>query len=111
MPPSTITSRHSQQGIHRDCGTRIAPPSVPTLYQSGALRAQRFLRITQRSLHRHRRVQPALLRETLDYVLGARPLEYRAGFLDAIGAYVLLALEGCQLNPETWDALEAIERR
>jgi len=32
-------------------------------------------------------------------------------FLDAIGAYVLLALEGCQLNPETWDALEAVERQ
>ncbi|WP_249309241.1 hypothetical protein [Ralstonia insidiosa] len=87
------------------------PPSVPTLYQSGALRAQRFLRITQRSLHRHRKFQPALLRETLDYVLGARPLEYRAGFLDAIGAYLLLALEGCQLNPDTWDALAAVERR
>lgn len=67
-------------------------PPVPTVYQSGALRAQRFLRITQRMLYRHRKFQPALLRETLDYVLGARPMEYRAGFLDAIGAYVLLAL-------------------
>jgi len=30
------------------------------------------------------------------------------GFLDAVAAYLLLALEGCQLSPETWDVLEAL---
>lgn len=62
----------------RELASYPSPP-VPTVYQSGALRA--------------------------------RPMEYRAGFLDAIGAYLLLALEGCQLNPDTWDVLADIERR
>jgi hypothetical protein len=94
----------------RDIASFPSPPTR-TAYQSGALRAQRFLQITHRTLFRHRTFEPALLRETLDYVLCARSLEYRAGFLDAIGAYVLLALEGCQLNPRTWDVLAAVERR
>jgi len=38
------------------------------------------------------------------------PPEYRAGFLDAIGAFVLMTLEGCQVNPETWEVLTAVER-
>ncbi|WP_296227815.1 hypothetical protein [Ralstonia sp. UBA689] len=88
-----------------------SPPPTSPVYQAGALRAKRFLRITQRTLSRHRTFQPVLLRETLDYVLCAHPLEYRAGFLDAIGAYVLLALEGCQLSPDTWDVLADVERR
>jgi len=100
-----------QQSGLRPASFPSPPQSIPTAYQAGVLHARRFLRITQRSLFRHRTFQPALLRETLDFVLGARPMEYRTGFLDAIGAYVLLALEGCQLNPETWDALEAVGRR
>ena len=94
----------------RDLASYPSPP-IPRVCQSGALRAQRFLHITQRALHRHRRFEPALLRETLDYVLGARSMEYCAGFLDAIGAYVLLALEGCQLSPDTWDVLTDVKRR
>lgn len=38
------------------------------------------------------------------------PPEYRAGFLDGIGAFVSMVLEGCQINPETWEVLSAIER-
>lgn len=100
-----------QQSGLRPASFPSPPLTRRTPYQSGALRAQRFLRLAQRSMSRHRVFQPALLRETLDYVLCARSLEYRAGFLDTIGAYVLLALEGCQLNPDTWDALAAVERR
>nr|WP_311530123.1 hypothetical protein [uncultured Ralstonia sp.] len=99
-----------QQSGLRPASFPSPPLTRRTPYQCGALRAQRFLRLTQRSMFRHREFQPALLRETLDYVLCARPLEYRAGFLDAIGAYVLLALEGCQLDLSTWDVLAAIER-
>jgi hypothetical protein len=32
------------------------------------------------------------------------------GFLDAIGAFVSMVLEGCQVNPETWEVLTAVER-
>ncbi|GCB06080.1 hypothetical protein [Ralstonia sp. SET104] len=41
------------------------------------------------------------------------PPEYRRGFLDGIGAFVSMVLEGCQINPETWDVLTvltAVER-
>ena len=94
----------------RELASYPSPP-IPTVYQSGALHAQVFLRMTQRTLYRHRTFEPRLLRDTLDGVLGAKPMEYRAGFLDAIGAYVLLALEGCQLSPDTWDVLADVERR
>lgn len=36
--------------------------------------------------------------------------EGQNGFLHAIGAYVLMTLEGCQVNPETWEVLTAVER-
>jgi len=35
------------------------------------------------------------------------PPEYRAGFLDAIGAFLLTTLES---NPETWEVLTTIEQ-
>jgi hypothetical protein len=82
-----------QQSGLRPASFPSPPLTRRTPYQSGALRAQRFLRLAQRSMSRHRVFQPALLRETLDYVLCAR------------------SLEGCQLNPDTWDALAAVERR
>nr|WP_311528759.1 hypothetical protein [uncultured Ralstonia sp.] len=41
---------------------------------------------------------------------GIHPPEFKRGFLDAIGAYVLMTLEGCQVNPETWEVLTAVER-
>jgi len=77
-----------------------------------SIRQFRFGERFQKSeLRRHRKFEPALLREMLDHVLGARSMEYRAGFLDAIGAYVLLALEGCQLSLGTWDVLAGVKRR
>jgi hypothetical protein len=39
------------------------------------------------------------------------PLDYRAGFMDALGAYVLLTLEGCQLDPQDWDVLAAVKQQ
>jgi hypothetical protein len=41
---------------------------------------------------------------------GIHPPEFRRGFLDAIGAFVLTTLEGRQVNPETWEVLTAVER-
>lgn len=33
------------------------------------------------------------------------PPEYRRGFLDGIGTFVSMVLEGRQINPETWEVL------
>ena len=84
-------------------------PSPPTQYQAGALALRRFLQRTQKTLAQQRRFHPALLREALDYNVGGLSLDYRAGFLEALGAYVLLTLEGCQLDPQDWDVLAAVK--
>ncbi len=36
--------------------------------------------------------------------------EYRAGFLDAIGAYLLTTLEGVLVDPYRWEVLDLLER-
>lgn len=64
-------------------------PSPPTQYQAGALALRRFLQRTQTTLYH----------------------DYRAGFMDALGAYVLLTLEGCQLDPRDWDVLTAVKQQ
>ena len=84
-------------------------PSPPTQYQAGALALRRFLQRTQKTLSQQRQFHPALLREALDYNVGQLSLDYRAGFLEALGAYVLLTLEGCQLDPQGWDVLAAVK--
>ena len=84
-------------------------PSPPTQYQAGALALRRFLQRTQKTLSQQRQFHPALLREALAYNVGQLSLDYRAGFLEALGAYVLLTLEGCQLDPQDWDVLAAVK--
>ena len=84
-------------------------PSKRRIYLTGALAARDFLCRTQSDLHRHQRYEPNVLRWELANS-GIHPPEYRAGFLDAIGAYVLMTLEDCQVNPETWEVLTAVER-
>ncbi|WP_052321693.1 hypothetical protein [Ralstonia sp. A12] len=86
-------------------------PSPPKLYEAGALALRRFLQQTQQSVYRNREFHPALLREHVDHNVGLLPLDYRAGFMDALGAYVLLTLEGCQLDPKDWDVLAMVKRR
>ncbi len=86
-------------------------PSPPKLYEAGALALRRFLQQTRQSVYRNREFHPALLREHVDYNVGLLPLDYRAGFMDALGAYVLLTLEGCQLDPQDWDVLAAVKQR
>lgn len=86
-------------------------PSPPIAYQAGALDARRFLRHTQRMLYRLREFRPEVLREMLDDILRMEPSpDYRAGFLDALGAYLLLALEGCQPRPTNWNVLADVPR-
>lgn len=84
-------------------------PSKRRIYLTGALAARDFLCRTQSDMRRHRQYTPDALRWELAYT-GIHPPEFRRGFLDAIGAYVLMMLEGCQVNPETWEVLTAVER-
>lgn len=79
-------------------------------YLTGALAAREFLRQTQLHLHLHRRFQPAALRETIAQLRCVYPPAYVKGFLDAISAYLLITLEGCLIDPQTWDVLSAVDR-
>ena len=78
-------------------------------YLTGALAARDFLRRTQSDLRMYRAFRADTLRWELAYS-NIHPPEYRRGFLDGIGAFVSMVLEGCQINPETWEVLIAIER-
>ncbi|MGM3273367.1 hypothetical protein [Ralstonia sp. 24A2] len=72
---------------------------------------RRFLQQTQKTVYRNREFQPTLLRKQIDYNVGLLPLDYRAGFIDALGVYVQLTLEGCQLDPRDWDVLAAVKQQ
>lgn len=78
-------------------------------YLLGALAAQEFLRHTQTFLYCSRQFQPRTLCWEIEQITVVHPPEYRAGFLDAIGTYVLTALEGCLLNPHNWPDLSDLE--
>ena len=84
-------------------------PSQRRTYLTGALAARDNLSRTQADLRIHRQFRADTLRWALAYAVG-HPPEYRAGFLDGIGAFVSMVLEGCQVNPETWEVLSAVER-
>lgn len=84
-------------------------PTQRRSYLAGALAARAYLCRTQADLRVHRQFKPDSLRWALAHT-GTHAPEYRAGFVDAIGAFVLMALEGCQVNPHTWDVCAAVER-
>ncbi|WP_104657361.1 hypothetical protein [Ralstonia insidiosa] len=79
-------------------------------YLSGALAAREFLRRTQSDLHVHRQFRPNALRWEFAFTVGLHPHEFRAGFLDAIGAYLLTTLEGVLVDPYRWEVLDLLER-
>lgn len=79
------------------------------IYLTGALAARDYLCRTQNDLRVHHQFRADTLRWELAYA-NIHPPEYRRGFLDGIGAFVPMVLEGCQINPETWEVLIAIER-
>ena len=84
-------------------------PTQRRTYLTGALAARDYLCRTQTDLRIQRQLRPDALRWALAHAT-KHPPEYRAGFLDGIGAFVSMVLEGCQINPETWEVLSAIER-
>ena len=84
-------------------------PTQRRIYLTGALAARDYLRHTRTDLRTHRQFRPDTLRWELAYS-ARQPPEFRAGFLDGIGAFVSMVLEGCQVNPDTWEVLTALER-
>ena len=84
-------------------------PAKRRIYLTGALAARDYLCRTQTDLRVHQHSRPDTLRWDLAYA-SSHPPEWRLGFLDAIGAFVSMVLEGCQVNPETWEVLTAVER-
>ncbi|CAH0442626.1 hypothetical protein [Ralstonia pseudosolanacearum] len=80
------------------------------IYLTGALAARDFLRRTQSDLHTHQHYQPESLRWEMVFATASHPPEFLAGFVDAIGAFVQMTLEGCDINPQTWEVLIAVDR-
>ena len=79
-------------------------------YLNGALSAREFLRRTQAGLKLHRQFEPRVLRWELQMHASDKSAEYQAGFLDAIGVYVLTTLEGVLVELYRWELLEELER-
>lgn len=63
-------------------------------YVKGALSGRDFLLRTQAGLKVHRHLEPKTLSWEYQIHIQDKPAEYQAGFLAAIGAYVLTTLEG-----------------
>ncbi|MGH1511475.1 hypothetical protein [Ralstonia solanacearum] len=87
-----------------------AQTSKRRIYLTGALAGREFLRRTQSDLHVHQQYLPESLRWEMVFTTASQPPEFLAGFVDAIGAFVLMTLEGCDINPQTWEVLAAVER-
>ena len=56
------------------------------------------------------RAEPKTLRWEYQLHIQGKPAEYQAGFLDAIGAYVLTTLEGVLVDLYRWEILRVLER-
>lgn len=78
------------------------------IYLTGALAGRDFLRRTQSDLRVHQQYLPESLRWEMVFATASQPPEFLAGFVDAIEAVVLMTLEGCDINPQTWEVLAAV---
>ena len=79
-------------------------------YLQGALSGREFLRRTQAGLKLHRQFEPKTLRWEFQIHVQDKSAEYQAGFLDAIGAYMLTTLEGVLVDLYRWEILRVLER-
>lgn len=78
-------------------------------YLQGALGGRDFLCRMQVALKLHRQFEPRALRAEYKRHLQDKPAEYQAGFLDAIGAYMLITLEGVLVDVNRWEVLRVLE--
>jgi len=81
------------------------------VYLSGALEAQSFLHWIQADARANQRFEPTRLRSQINSVTLAQPPAFRAGFIDAIGAFIALTLEGVSPNPQQWDVRTVLDQR
>nr|WP_311529067.1 hypothetical protein [uncultured Ralstonia sp.] len=81
------------------------------LYFSGALEAQAFLRWIQTDACVHQQFEPTRLRSQINSVTLVQPPAFRAGFIDAIGAFLTLTLEGVPPDPQQWDVRKVVSPR
>lgn len=79
-------------------------------YLKGALSGREFLRRTQAGLRVHRQFEPKMLRWELQIQVQDQSAEYQAGFLDAIGAYMMTTLEGVLVDLYRWEVLRVLEQ-
>lgn len=79
-------------------------------YLQGALSGRDFLRRTQAGLKLHRQFEPKTLRWEYQLHIRDKAAEYQAGFLDAIGAYMLTTLDGVTVDLYRWEVLQVLDR-
>lgn len=80
------------------------------LYAQGALSARDYLRRTQMDMKVHRQFEPKTLRWEYQLHIRDKAAEYQAGFLDAIGAYMLTTLDGVTVYLYRWEVLQVLDR-
>lgn len=77
-------------------------------YRKGARAARRFLLRKQRALEAGRKFRPKVVRKQLQTPVQAHSDEYKAGFADGLGAYLLTTLEGVPVDLELWEILREL---
>jgi len=80
------------------------------LYAQGALSARDYLRRTQMNMKVQRQFSPQTLRLEYQHQVKDKAVEYQAGFLDAIGAFVLTSLDGVTVDLYRWEVLHVLAR-
>jgi hypothetical protein len=84
-------------------------PQAKRNYLKGAVSGREFLRRTQTGLRLHRQFEPKMLRWEFQIHIRKQSAEYQAGFIDAIGAYMMTTLEGVLVDLYRWEVLRVLE--
>jgi hypothetical protein len=80
------------------------------LYAQGALAAKEYLHKARMNMKVHRLFEPHTLRFHYEFHVRNKALEYQAGFMDAIGAFMLSALDGVTVDLFRWEVLQVLDR-
>lgn len=80
------------------------------LYAQGALAAKEYLHKTQMNMKVHRQFDPQGLRYQYQFQVKNKALEFQAGFMDALGAYLLTTLDGVTVDLFRWEVLQVLDR-
>lgn len=80
------------------------------LYAQGALAAKEYLHKARMDMKMHRKFEPQTLRCHKQVYVKDKALEFQAGFMDAIGAFILSSLDGVTVDLFRWDVLYVLAR-